>query len=176
MISTLQGVCDYLPHLYMVMFMVSIGTTKQQTSLSIIVILLSVTEFAMNSVAGPLREALNDKSIEYVVRLSAWIMFWCVVNFLVVLILQKSHEWLNLAKGRVLTTVQVMYGVLVILQLEYFINAMFIKAPILNTIHYAGIPATTLIIGVYLLFELILSLKANYANRDDNSDDFNRSF
>ncbi len=173
MVSTLLEICNYLPHFYVLMFIVSIGTMKQQTSLSITIILVALAEFIMDSVSGPLLSAMSDKSIEYVVRASIWTSFWCLFYLACVFVFQKFHEWLNLTKNRILISVQLLFGSLSILELARYLDAMLLKTDFIKTIYAAGIPIIGLTIGIYLFSELLLSIKATYANRSDN---INRSF
>ncbi len=170
MISTIKELCEHLPYLYLVIFIVSLGTSKQQTSLSITVILMATSEFIISSVNGPLLAALNDKSIEYVVRVSAWTSFWCLFNLTYVCILQKCHEWLNLGKGRVLITAQVSFGVLSLFELLRFLDAMFFNVVSINNvsvkdIYTASIALIGMFVGIYLLVELLLSIKDSHVHR-----------
>ena len=73
-VPILLEIRDWLPFLYSLLFVVSIGVFKKHTSLSLIVVLLALFEFISNAITLPLLDIMNDKSIDYVIRLSAWVL------------------------------------------------------------------------------------------------------
>ena len=144
-----------LPFLYSLLFVVSIGVFKKHTSLSLIVVLLALFEFISNAITLPLLDIMNDKSIDYVIRLSAWVGFWVLSNRLIIELLQRAHEWLNISKGKELVMVQGAYIGLISLLFLYYLNAIFVDSSILSVIPRLGIPTINLSIAGYLLFAML---------------------
>ncbi len=165
--TILLEIGDYIPYLYSLVFLVSIAMSRKLTSLSIIVILLAVAEFAMHSARDPIRELLNDKTIEYIVRLSAWIVFWTLVDLFIIIVLQKVHQWLNLAKTRELMVVQGCYLLIMCLHLMFFVNAWFVQISFIDTAYRLAIPIVNITIAVYLLVELLLYARNSRADKTD---------
>lgn len=154
-IQLLLEIRDWLPYIYSLLFVVSIGVFKKQTSLSIIVVLLALFEFTSNSITLPLLELMNDKSIDYVYRLSAWVGFWMLYVYAQIVLLQKAHIWLNVTKGKELVFVQSGLLGIILLFMLYFTNAMFLKSKVVAYIPQFGIPALNLSIAGFLLFAML---------------------
>ncbi|MCY7295049.1 hypothetical protein [Alteromonas sp. a30] len=148
-----------MPFIYSLLFVVSIRSFKQYTSLSVIVVLLALFEFASNAVTLPLLNALNDKSITYFYRLSAWVGFWILVDAAIIQTLQKAHVWLNVSKGKELVIVQWAYTVLICLLTMYYLNALSLNSEIIARIPQIGIPIINLSLAGYLLFVAIKKLE-----------------
>ena len=143
------------PYIYSLLFVVSIATFKRLTSLSIIVILLALFEFASNEITLPFLELMNDKSIDYVYRLSALIGFWMLYVYAQIVLLQKAHIWLNVTKGKELIFVQSGLLGIILLFMLYFTNAMFLESKVVAYIPQFGIPALNLSIAGFLLFAML---------------------
>ena len=165
MIATLNELCNYLPYLYVVMFLLCIATSKKLTSLSITIILIACAEFIIDAVAPPLSAISSDRTLEYVVRVSVWTGFWTFSYMIIGIVLHKSHDWLNLVKGRAVKQVHYLLAGLAALEWLGYVNAFFIKQEFIKTLYALGIPALGLLLGVYLFIELGLSIKDKYVNR-----------
>lgn len=170
-ISTVRELCNYLPYLYILMFVLSLGLYKQLTSLSLTIILVACAEIFMDAIASPLLTALNDKSVDAIIRLGIWLMFWCYFYALCVYALEKSHIWLNISKGRTLVIIESVFGVLILFELLYFANAFFIQSNAVKAVYHAGLPFAGLSMGVYLFSELLLSIKDHYVSRSNTASD-----
>ena len=168
-ISTFRELCSALPYLYVLMFMLCIGVQKQLSSLSITIILVACAEFIMDTAASPLLTALNDKTITYEVRASIWAISWCYMYAIAVYAFEKSHHWLNIQKGKELFVIQLLFGFSAVLELFDYINLMVFKFPSLFVIYEIGLPALGLAIGLYLITQLLLSIKDRYVNRDHSA-------
>ena len=164
MIATLIELCIYLPYLYIAMFVGCIGVAKKLTSLSITIVLMACAEVVLDAAEIPLFAFVSDKSIEYAVRVGIWMLFWSYCYLLAVFILQKSHDWLNLVKGRAVYRVQALLTTAVGVEVLTFINTMFIKTAFIKQIYTVAIPLLGLLIGVYLFIELILLIREKYAD------------
>lgn len=166
MIATLIELCNYLPYLYIAMFVGCIGITKKLTSLSITIILMACTEVLLDAAEIPLFSLVSDKSLEYEVRVGIWLMFWTTCYFVAVFILQKFHDWLNLVKGRAVYRVQALLTAAIAVELITFTNTIFIKTTFIKQMYTAAIPILGLLIGVYLFIELGLSIREKYADHN----------
>lgn len=154
-VPILLEIRDWLPFLYSLLFVVSIGVFKKHTSLSLIVVLLALFEFISNAITLPLLDIMNDKSIDYVIRLSAWVGFWVLSNRLIIELLQRAHEWLNITKGKELVMVQGAYIGLISLLALHYIDRVFTRSDIINVVYQFGIPTINLSIAGYLLFAML---------------------
>jgi len=154
-VPILLEIRDWLPFLYSLLFVVSIGVFKKHTSLSLIVVLLALFEFISNAITLPLLDIMNDKSIDYVIRLSAWVGFWVLSNRLIIELLQRAHEWLNITKGKELVMVQGAYIGLISLLAIDFINQITFKTIVIDVLYRFGIPTINLSIAGYLLFAML---------------------
>jgi len=163
MIATLNELCNFLPYLYFGMFLVCIGIAKKQTSLSITIILMSCAEFIMDAAAPHLFNFAMDRSIEYEVRVGIWMLFWSYCFMFFALILQKSHDWLNLVKKRAVYIVQALLAALAGVEWITFTNTVFLKTVFIKQMYTAAVPVLGLVIFVYLFIELSLSIKEKYA-------------
>lgn len=146
---------SYLPYLYSLLFVVSIGIFKKHTSLSLIIVILALAEFAMEATTLPLLSTLNNKSIEYVIRLGVWVLFWGMVDLLIIWLLQKTHIWLNISKGKELKFVQGAYILLIALLLVHFINRVVTEISIVDLVYHFGVPIINFTIAAYLLFNVL---------------------
>lgn len=162
LLYTLQELCNYLPYLYVLMFILGIGIHKQLSSLSIIIILMACAEFIMDTTGSSLLKALSNRGLADGVGMSIWALFWCYLYAMAVLVFEKSHHWLNLSKGRELITIQALFGLATVIQIIDFVNIMVFQIQAIYIVYEAGIPLIGLAIGVYLLAELLLSIKDNY--------------
>ena len=154
-IQLLSEIRDWLPYIYSLLFVVSIGVFKKQTSLSIIVVLLALFEFTSNGIFTPFLELVNDKSTAYVYRLSAWVGFWMLYVYAQIVLLQKAHVWLNVTKGKELVFVQSGLLGIIILFMLYLTDRLFIKNDLLHQVYQFGIPALNLSIAGFLLFAML---------------------
>lgn len=150
---------SYLPYLYSLLFILSIGIFRKHNSLSLIVVVLAIAEFAMITVRDVLVEVMLDKSIEYVIRLGVWVLFWSIVDLFIIWLLQKSHEWLNLTKGKELKTVQGAYILLIGLHFVMFINRMIIQVEPLDMLYQFGVPIINFTIAAYLMFNVLKQME-----------------
>ena len=143
------------PYIYSLLFVVSIATFKRLTSLSIIVVLLALFEFTSNEITYPFLDLVNDKSIAYAYRLSAWAGFWMLYVYAQIVLLQKAHIWLNVTKGKELVFVQ--WGLLsiILLFMVSLIDRIFIQNSVLDILYRLGIPALNLSIAGFLLFAML---------------------
>jgi len=147
------------------MFFLCIANSKKLTSLSATIILVASAEFIMDAVASPLFAIASDKTIEYVVRVSAWTGFWTFFYMIIGICLHKAHDWLNLAKGRAVKNVHYLFASLAAAEWLGYVNAFFIKQEFIKTVYAVSIPALGLLLGVYLFIELGLSIKDKYVIR-----------
>lgn len=168
--NTLLEFNSYLPYLYSLVFLVSIGVCRRINSLTIIASFLALTEFMSNEAIYPLLDILNEPSIEYIVALSAWAVFWTLVALMTVVILQKVHQWLNVAKERELKTVQGFYLFIIVLHIIDYTNSVFLKVDWIAYLYSIAIPTTFISIAGYLLFELAKHARQAYVNRDSDND------
>ena len=81
--------------------------------------------------------------------------FWVLSNRLIIELLQRAHEWLNITKGKELVMVQGAYIGLISLLFLYYLNAIFADSSILSVIPRLGIPTINLSIAGYLLFAML---------------------
>ncbi|UAA37386.1 hypothetical protein KIH87_11740 [Paraneptunicella aestuarii] len=162
-VDTLREVAVNTSYLYSLVFLVGIALFKKQTSLVITSTFLAIAEFIMQAINDPVREFFNDKSVEYVLRLSGWIVFWSLVALFIIAMLQKVHQWLNIAKGRELKVVQSCYVVVILLHGMFYINAMFLGTTILDMGYRYGILIMNIGIALYLLTELLIQARKKYA-------------
>lgn len=164
-IVTVKELCNFLPYLYILLFVLSIGVHKQISSLSITIILVACAEFIMDAVAGPLFTAVSDTSVDDVIRLSVWMLFWCYFYGLCVYVLEKSHIWLNISKEKILVIIESGFALLILFELLYFANAFFIESIHIELFYNAGLPLVGFSMGIYLSFQLLLSIKDHYVSR-----------
>ena len=164
-ISTARELCNYLPYLYVFMFLLCIGVQKQLSSLSITIILVASAEFIMDNVASPFLSFLNNNTFGYDVKMSMWSLFWCYMYAGIVLFLNKSHQWLNITKETKVKVVQYLFTVLALIQVIDYLNIFLLKSEHLSFVYEFGTPATGLAIATFLLYQLLISIKDHYVNR-----------
>lgn len=160
---------SYLPFLYSLVFIVSIGVCRRVNSLTIIAAFLAILEFISSAVTLPLLNVLNEREIERVVAFSAWSLFWTLVALFTVVMLQQIHVWLNIEKKRELKTVQGFNVFLIILYLVDYTNSIFIKSDWLAYFYSIAVPTTFISIASYLLFELAKHARFAYVHRDNGN-------
>ena len=148
------NIAKSLPYLYTLLFVVSIGTTKHLSSLSITVVVLALAEFFSATLNAPFIELIYDQDIEFVLRVGIWVIVWSIFSFLVVLILQKCHEWTNTSKGIELKIVQAAYVISIVLHTLMFVNQMLVHLTFLDRIYNFGIPFINFSIAGYLLLQV----------------------
>lgn len=164
LIFILRELCKYLPYLYILMFIVSIGIHKTMSSLALTVILLACAELIINSITHPLRIALYDQSVDTVIRLSIWLLFWCYFYALCVFILEKSHVWLNISKNHTLVVTESLFAAMIILELLHFTTAFLLTNSDIRSIYHLGIPLISLSMGIFLFCQFLLSIKDHYVS------------
>lgn len=148
-----------VPYLYSLLFLVSIGVFKKNTSISIIVVILALFEFIASSITFPFLEFLDGDDIPYYMAMALWVGFWVSVDVFIIYILQKAHFWLKINKGPELVYVQGAYLGLISLLALHYINRMIIKVDAIDLIYHYGIPAINLSIAGYLLFALLKQME-----------------
>lgn len=163
MIATLIELCNYLPYLYIAMFVGCVGIDKKLTSLSVTIVLMALVEVLLDAAEIPLYSLVSDQSIEYEVRDGIWTMFWSFCYLFAVFIMQKFHDWLNLVKGRAVYRVQALLTAAIGIETITFANTVFLKTTVIKQMYAAAIPVIGLLIGVYLFIELSLSIREKYA-------------
>ena len=72
------NIAKSLPYLYTLLFVVSIGTTKHLSSLSITVVVLALAEFFSATLNAPFIELIYDQDIEFVLRVGIWVIVWSI--------------------------------------------------------------------------------------------------
>ncbi|MCY7295834.1 hypothetical protein [Alteromonas sp. a30] len=149
------SIAKSLPYLYTLLFVFSVGTTKHLSSVSIIVVILALAEFFSATLNTPLIRFIYDQDVEFVLRVGFWVILWSIFSFLVVLILQKCHEWTNTSKGKELRIVQGAYVISIVLHLLMFLNQMLIHMSILDRVYNFGIPFINFSIAGYLLLQVL---------------------
>lgn len=164
-IYSLKELCKYLPYIYTLLFFLNIAVHKKMSSLSITLILVACAEFIIDSITSSPLMALNDPSVEVIIRLSTWLLFWCYFYALCVFLLEKSHVWLNVSKSRTLVITESVFAVLIALELLHFTMAYFFQNSHLVSIYHFGVPIIRLSMGVYLLSQFLLSIKDHYVSR-----------
>lgn len=157
--SALLQLDSIIPFLYSFLFLVSIGVFKKHSSLSLIVVILGLAEFAMHSITMPFLNFLDGDDIPYYMAMALWVGVWVAIDVFIIYILQKTHFWLKINKGPELIFVQSAYfGLIVLLSINY-INRMLIKSDAIELIYNLGIPSINLSIAGYLLFALLKQME-----------------
>lgn len=147
---------DYFPFLYTIVFFIGLKAFRQNTSLTVIAVVLALTEFSMYVIRDPLWAWANkNPNVSYDIRLMGWFGCWLICDLLVLQLLHKTHEWLNVTKTKEVQIIQSAYLVLAIFHLIEFSNITSVNFTLVNYAYQLGVPFINISVGLFLLTVLL---------------------
>lgn len=145
-----------LPFLLTVVFFVGVKAFRQNTSLTVIAVVLALAEFSMHSIRDPLWGwAHKNSAINYEIRLMGWFGCWIICDLIVLKLLHRTHEWLNITKTKEVKVIQSAYLSLAVFHLIAFSNRTGINVKLIDYMYQFGVPIINLSVALFLLIALL---------------------
>ncbi|UAA40143.1 hypothetical protein KIH87_07295 [Paraneptunicella aestuarii] len=147
---------DYLPFLYTVVFFIGLKAFRQNTSLTMLALVLALAEFSMYVIRDPLWAWANkNPAVPYDIRLLGWYGCWVVCYAAMIILLLKVHEWTNITKSNPVTYVQQALWGQGTLQLIMLANALTFNLKPISLFYQFAIPITNVFIALYVMYAIL---------------------
>ncbi len=160
MLNSIIDINNFLPFIYAAIFITSLLYFRAFSSLMITSVFFTLLEFSDSIIDPILWKIVQTDVLLFGINMKheVWAGTWISLNTLVLVLINKSHERLNIAKSNNTQLLcLLLVGVSVFIAIRY-INGITIKLEVFSHLYEFALPIINLSMGLFLISALIWNI------------------